>query len=520
MPHHQALSSQESDLDTNSLNQSHSISAKVAKLVSKPSMKIGLTASLVAATFCHPNSKQAVYATDLRKQARDNSTTVTSESSVSDLETPTKSAISAKNYTPGFLPRILRLVTSHFENLSTVKIDKLKSPTVVLPEQVDKKDKNSAHNINLSHGSSYPQSKFYLATNTNTKIKSSNLSSSSTASTPKPQLRTYTVRPGDTINQIASRYQISREEIVKLNNIKDSNIIFVAQKLKLPVKLPQNANTQTETNFNPATITQVSNLKLTSFDSLNKTPKSIPTREVSNLNTSNNPSTSSSTAGEDPYIAKLRAEIEQMRAQYRKQLRQGNTSNSLTSNLPSQSLNDSTGGTYINPKNNIQNTTNQVSATTKYDLEPNSLEEKTVALKLPPLPSSEEYLPNAFDGYGWPAQGVLTSGYGYRWGRLHAGIDIAGPIGTPVVAAASGEVIEAGWDTGGYGNLVKLQHLDGSVTLYAHNDSIIVSLGQKVNQGEQIAAMGSTGYSTGSHLHFEIHPIGQSAVDPIAYLSK
>ncbi|MGL5076010.1 MAG: M23 family metallopeptidase, partial [Waterburya sp.] len=225
---------------------------------------------------------------------------------------------------------------------------------------------------------------------------------------------------------------------------------------------------------------------------------------------------------------KLRAEIEQMRAQYQNQLRQGNTINTInssTSSLPSPSLNDNTGndntgGAYTTPKNNSQGSYNQASATPKYDLQPNSLQEETIALKLPPLPPSEEYLPNAFDGYAWPAQGALTSGYGYRWGRLHAGIDIAAPVGTPILAAASGEVIEAGWNSGGYGNLVKLQHLDGSVTLYGHNDRLLVTLGQKVNKGEQIAEMGSTGYSTGSHLHFEIHPTGQEAVDPIAYLSK
>jgi murein DD-endopeptidase MepM/ murein hydrolase activator NlpD len=451
---------------------------------------------------------------------------VASLNSLTALDTPPKS-VSAKNYTPGFLPRILSLITSHFDNLSTLKSDKQKSPNTFLPSRVNK---NPNHNINLSHGSSYPQSNFYLATNT--KIESSSLSSSSTASIPTPQLRIYTVRPGDTINQIASRYQVSREEIIKLNNIQNSNIIFVAQQLKIPAKLPQNTTEQPEIGLNTANTAQISNINLASFDSLNKTAKNKAASNTSSLNTRVN---NSSTSAEDPYIAKLRAEIEQMRAQYQNQLRQGNNINSSTSSLPSPSLNDSSGGAYPTPENNsqdsynqvsatpensLQNTYNQASTTPKYDLQPNSLQEETIALKLPPLPPSEEYLPNAFDGYAWPAQGALTSGYGYRWGRLHAGIDIAAPVGTPVIAAASGEVIEAGWNSGGYGNLVKLQHLDGSVTLYGHNDRILVTLGQKVNKGEQIAEMGSTGYSTGSHLHFEIHPRGQEAVDPIAYLSK
>ncbi len=514
MPYKQALSCQEIDLDTNSLNQSHSLSAKVAKLISKPSIKIGLTVSLLAATIYHPNSKQTVHATDLRKQTKNNSTTVASQSLSATLDNVPKS-VSAKNYTPGFLPRILSLITAHFENLSTVKLDKQSPSRVVLPKRVNK---NANDNLNLSHGSSYPQSNFYLATNT--KIESSRLSSSSTASISKPQLRIYTVRPGDTINQIASRYQVSREEIIKLNNITNSNIIFVAQQLKIPTKLPQNTTYQPEIGLNTANAPQTSNINLASFDSLNKTAKNNAVSNTSRLNTRVN---NSSTSAEDPYIAKLRAEIEQMRAQYQNQLRQGNNINinNSTSGLPSPSLNDNSGGAYTTTSGNTsQDTYNQASATTKYDLQTNSLQEETIALKLPPLPPSEEYLPNAFDGYAWPAQGALTSGYGYRWGRLHAGIDIAAPVGTPVLAAASGEVIEAGWSSGGYGNLVKLQHLDGSITLYAHNDRLLVTLGQKVNKGEQIAEMGSTGYSTGSHLHFEIHPRSQGAVDPLAYLSN
>jgi murein DD-endopeptidase MepM/ murein hydrolase activator NlpD len=103
---------------------------------------------------------------------------------------------------------------------------------------------------------------------------------------------------------------------------------------------------------------------------------------------------------------------------------------------------------------------------------------------------------------------------------MHKGVDIANAIGTPIMASASGEVIGAGWNNGGYGNLVKLLHADGSVTLYAHNSRVLVRTGQRVSQGEVIAQMGSTGFSTGSHLHFEIHPSGEGAVNPIAYLPR
>ncbi|RAQ40206.1 peptidase M23, partial [Arthrospira sp. O9.13F] len=108
----------------------------------------------------------------------------------------------------------------------------------------------------------------------------------------------------------------------------------------------------------------------------------------------------------------------------------------------------------------------------------------------------------------------------WRWGRMHRGIDIAGPVGTPILAAAPGVVIFSGWNSGGYGNLVELEHPDGSVTLYAHNHRNLVSKGQKVTQGQLIAEMGSTGFSTGPHLHFEIHPTGNGAVNPMALLPR
>ena len=143
------------------------------------------------------------------------------------------------------------------------------------------------------------------------------------------------------------------------------------------------------------------------------------------------------------------------------------------------------------------------------------------APELPPLAAAGSYLPEApelFQGYIWPARGVFTSGFGMRWGRMHKGIDIAGPIGTPIMAAATGTVTFAGWNSGGYGNLVEIEHPDGSLTRYAHNHRILVSAGQSVIQGQLIAEMGSTGNSTGPHLHFEIYPPGTDAVDPLAYL--
>jgi len=118
----------------------------------------------------------------------------------------------------------------------------------------------------------------------------------------------------------------------------------------------------------------------------------------------------------------------------------------------------------------------------------------------------------------WPAQGVFTSGFGWRWGRMHKGVDIASNVGTPIVAARSGRVSYAGWHNGGYGYLVEIIHDDGSKTLYGHNSRVMVRVGQTVAQGTKIAAMGSTGRSTGPHLHFEIHPAGSGAANPLQFL--
>ncbi|WP_424097904.1 peptidoglycan DD-metalloendopeptidase family protein [Moorena producens] len=148
---------------------------------------------------------------------------------------------------------------------------------------------------------------------------------------------------------------------------------------------------------------------------------------------------------------------------------------------------------------------------------------KPVSPGVPPLSKPDMYLPDSptrFNGYIWPSNGVLTSGYGRRWGRMHKGIDIAAPIGTPIIAAAPGVVVSAGWNSGGYGKLVEIKHPDGSLTLYAHNSRIFVRRGQQVGQGQRIAAMGSTGYSTGPHLHFELHPRGRGAANPMAYLPR
>lgn len=122
----------------------------------------------------------------------------------------------------------------------------------------------------------------------------------------------------------------------------------------------------------------------------------------------------------------------------------------------------------------------------------------------------------------WPVEGVLTSGFGWRrspftrqW-KFHYGIDVGAPRGAPVTAAADGEVAFAGWNDG-YGRLVIVDHGDGLRTRYGHNSRIFVAEGEPVRSGQVIASVGSTGQSTGPHLHFEVH-IDGVPVDPLELL--
>lgn len=128
----------------------------------------------------------------------------------------------------------------------------------------------------------------------------------------------------------------------------------------------------------------------------------------------------------------------------------------------------------------------------------------------------------AASGFQWPVNGVITSSYGYRthpvlgYQRLHSGTDFGAPAGTPIVAAASGVVVSAGW-LGGYGNAIIISHGGGMATLYAHQSRLAVGNGTRVSRGQVIGYVGSTGMSTGPHLHFEVRVNG-STVDPARYL--
>ena len=140
----------------------------------------------------------------------------------------------------------------------------------------------------------------------------------------------------------------------------------------------------------------------------------------------------------------------------------------------------------------------------------------------PERASRDRQAPEAAAGtdgrYARPGIGVLTSSFGRRWGRLHAGIDLAAGTGSPVRAAAAGTVTTSGSESG-YGRAIRILHSDGTVTVYGHMSKLIAGEGQRVEAGELIGLEGNTGQSTGPHLHFEVRVDG-SPINPVSWLRQ
>ena len=143
---------------------------------------------------------------------------------------------------------------------------------------------------------------------------------------------------------------------------------------------------------------------------------------------------------------------------------------------------------------------------------------KVIAQGTKSVASSSSSSSSSSSGFIVPTSGYMSSPYGQRWGRLHAGVDIANDTGTPIYASKAGTVVRSGWYSG-YGKCVDIDHGNGVVTRYGHNSVLKVSVGQKVSQGQLIALMGSTGNSTGPHCHFEIR-INGSPIDPLTKIPR
>lgn len=338
------------------------------------------------------------------------------------------------------------------------------------------------------------------------------------------------IQPGDTLWELAQKYDISTRELAEYNAITTQDLLQIGETLEIP--LPQNLDQQEPQllKFRSGAIggaissDHSENIVLESF--VEETSIS-PVPRVINQGTLAPREESENSLSQVP-IQQFLADVQKLQANYEKEPVEPLEGTDLEWSSHSEADHQ---GKVFSPVESSESSPSSypnslATAPIKVEFYNRSLSApigEMVSPELPPLSSPEQYLPNhpqKFDGYIWPAEGVFTSGYGMRWGRMHRGIDIAAPIGTPILAAAPGEVVVAGWHNGGYGNLVKLKHPDGSLTLYAHNNKVLVQKGQEVDQGQQIAEMGSTGRSTGPHLHFEIHPSGTGAKNPLAYLPK
>lgn len=377
--------------------------------------------------------------------------------------------------------------------------------------------------------------------------------------------RSYQIQPGDTLNRIAREYGVTREQLISANNISNPNVILAGATLIIPGN-PEEFSVslkETEAPVEVAASRNVTNLINRSSQVSSEAETTSVSMEVAAIHqqrsvesVSNNSYDSEANDSISPYAARLLEEIREMRSRQAERAElsvpepesasvqdngQSETGVQIAAIAPAQSdyaLPESVvapADEPVNPEFERQvrsenseaengTTDNQLIAAAPVGSESYAplaqpVSGQMVSPELPSLPGADEYLPEAIsNGYIWPAQGVLTSGYGWRWGRMHKGIDVAAPVGTPIYAAASGVVERSGWNSGGYGNLVDIRHPDGSLTRYAHNSRLLVSAGQRVRQGEQIAEMGSTGYSTGPHVHFEIHLPNQGATNPMAYL--
>ncbi len=360
------------------------------------------------------------------------------------------------------------------------------------------------------------------------------------------------IQPGDTLWQLSQIYETSPEEIAQYNGIDSPHNLQPGQVIKIPI--PKNANldqpqllssesdasvssTESTAETETADNTQRSDSSVSSTESTAETV----TSDNSEVNVSHNdtvedhnnqatePSLNTTSATvEDSQdhsqqsVPALLADVEQLQRRYQEPLRAELWNEGVSKNRDQQLLSPMESDVSDSSSDDSLD-----SSTLEVEI-PESDQPHGIAKApdLPALSAKDNYLPSEkqqrqyTDQYIWPAEGIFTSGYGMRGGRMHEGIDVAAPIGTPVVASTSGKVIFAGWHNGGYGKLIKLQHSDQTITLYAHNNKILVREGQWVEQGEQIAEMGTTGRSTGPHVHFELHPSEQEPVDPLAYLPE
>jgi murein DD-endopeptidase MepM/ murein hydrolase activator NlpD len=348
-----------------------------------------------------------------------------------------------------------------------------------------------------------------IATSAQTPDTQSNAGSEGlTVAAPEPLTFVHKVEIGENLTAIADRYQVSPEAIALTNRIANPNVIEVHEDLVIPTA---SLSAAVATPLMLGTLASDTKAILNEADRQGISAKLLE------------PEQSASQPTRLPLVPTMKeqdSEAPQLEAAQSESTQATATAPLVQPRLDSLAYHQTS---QQPPSSTSLEVTSPLAATTT--VARRVAFPQMPSLDLPALAAVDEFLPSTLQGGGsqkyiWPAHGAFTSGFGYRWGRMHKGIDIAAPVGTPVVAAASGVVESAGWNEGGYGNLVEVRHPDGSLTIYAHNSRIATRVGAVVNQGELIAQMGSTGRSTGPHTHFEIRPRGSGAVNPMFFLSR
>ena len=474
-----------------------------------------------------------------------------SSEDVSSISTPISTPEINGLNSPSALSSLAKLPSVPLVQMEQEEIPQFNEP---IPIPVSTPESDPASTAVLPSYSSTPSKSTFEPSKINISVEST--STEQARIVPKPQVKlvqtkkSYRVQPGDTLNSIARHHGLTLSELIRANGITNPNLIKVHQSLVLP-----QSSTKAQYEDQPGKALNIPHLVASSPSRFPDSPLPVSVSALSSVSSAeiNRVEKQSSRKDEpetikisvnsspDSYTEQLKADIANLEREYAVKTEpstikmEADTPRKSKTPVVGQTLNPEWASDSRNSRSPQQQVAQQLPKLRSrlVGAAPNDTEQYNDAFRipvgtnvgpeLPPLSVPDNYLPDSpmqFTGYIWPSKGVLTSGYGRRWGRMHRGIDIAAPIGTPIMAAAPGEVITAGWNSGGYGKLVKVRHPDGSITLYAHNNRLLVRRGQKVEQGQQIAEMGSTGYSTGPHLHFEVHPSGRGAVNPVALLPK
>jgi murein DD-endopeptidase MepM/ murein hydrolase activator NlpD len=321
--------------------------------------------------------------------------------------------------------------------------------------------------------------------------------------------RWVTVQPGDTLSSIAKRNNLSLEALRSLNNL-TSDAIRDGQRLRVTAAKPSSRTATSKPTAKPATVTQ----KPVAISSAQSGSAKVAPKPSSKPTTTTTTAKPVTTTPKVPAVASKPTPKPSSATAPQKPVAQPVTAKPSVTVVTAKPT--APKPVVTEPVANLEPMDASAAAptpTAPSDILEGEFTFEIVAPVNPPITI------NRNEKVLWPVSGVLTSRFGYRWGKLHTGLDIATPSGTSVYAALSGTVQFAGWNRYGYGYLVVIRGVDGRDYYYAHNSRILVKRGQFVRQGYMITKSGNTGFSTGPHLHFEIR-IGGKPRNPSAYLPR